>query len=216
MVSTPAGLALGVAAYRVRDQVSAWLSLGFPAVQQVSTSGRGPIEVIEPRPFSFAWDPLPFPRGRSGSQGSRSSRAPVSMDRPSATSLVHQAGQHLWGRVAGLNRATSCALRSDVHEEASVKTGARRSRDFPDIHSASSATAERHERVCGRFHSIPRRRNAPCRTPGYDLSPAQLVPVSRAFRMAAALRFDVLSPSAGSTAMRRSAAAPGDQTVAVV
>src|SRR5262245_27949699 len=28
----------------------------------------------------------------------------------------------------------SSALRSDVHEEASVKTGARRSRDFPDIH----------------------------------------------------------------------------------
>ena len=29
-------------------------------------------------------------------------------------------------------------LRSDVHEEASVKTGARRWRDFPDIYSASS------------------------------------------------------------------------------
>ena len=34
---------------------------------------------------------------------------------------------------------------SDIHEEASVKTGARRARDFPDIHSASSAVAERHE-----------------------------------------------------------------------
>ena len=36
-------------------------------------------------------------------------------------------------------------LRSDIHEEVSVKTGARRARDFPDIHSASSAAAERHE-----------------------------------------------------------------------
>jgi hypothetical protein len=34
-----------------------------------------------------------------------------------------------------------CARRSDVHEEASVKTGARRLRDFPDIHSALSAWA---------------------------------------------------------------------------
>src|SRR5215471_9725570 len=66
----------------------------------------------------------------------------------------------------------SRALRSDVHEEASVKTGARRLRDFPDIHSASSAWAERHARVCGRSHSIPRRRDAPRRTSGCDLSPA--------------------------------------------
>jgi hypothetical protein len=66
----------------------------------------------------------------------------------------------------------SCARQSDVHEEASVKTGARRWRDFPDIHSASSATAECHERVCGRSHSIPRRRDAPRRTSGCDLSPA--------------------------------------------
>jgi hypothetical protein len=35
-------------------------------------------------------------------------------------------------------------LRSDIHEEASVKTGARRLRDFPDIHSASAAQAARH------------------------------------------------------------------------
>src|SRR5215207_3881885 len=62
--------------------------------------------------------------------------------------------------------------RSDVHEEASVKTGARRLRDFPDIHSASSAMAERHERVCGRPHSLPRRRDAPRRTSGCDLGPA--------------------------------------------
>jgi hypothetical protein len=33
-------------------------------------------------------------------------------------------------------------------------------RDFPDIHSASSATAERQERVCGRSHSTPQRRDA--------------------------------------------------------
>jgi hypothetical protein len=30
-------------------------------------------------------------------------------------------------------------LRSDIHEEGSVKIGARRARNFPDIHSASSA-----------------------------------------------------------------------------
>jgi hypothetical protein len=35
--------------------------------------------------------------------------------------------------------------RSDIHEEASVKAGARRAREFPNIHSASSADAERHE-----------------------------------------------------------------------
>ena len=33
-----------------------------------------------------------------------------------------------------------------IHEGASVKTGARRARDCPDIHPASSAAAERHER----------------------------------------------------------------------
>jgi hypothetical protein len=60
-------------------------------------------------------------------------------------------------------------LRSDVHEEASVKTGARRLRDFPDIPSASSARAERQERVCGRSHSLPRRRDAARRTSGCDL-----------------------------------------------
>jgi len=64
------------------------------------------------------------------------------------------------------------ALRSDIHEEPPVKTGARRSRDFPDIHSASSAAAERHERVCGCSHSHQRRRNAPCRASGCNLSPA--------------------------------------------
>jgi hypothetical protein len=101
LVSTPAGLALGVAAYRVRDQVFAPLSLGFPAVRPASTSGRGSIVVMEPRPFPFGYDPLPFPRGRSGSQGSRSSRTSVSMARPSATELVHQREQGLRVRVAG-------------------------------------------------------------------------------------------------------------------
>src|SRR5262245_15518309 len=38
------------------------------------------------------------------------------------------------------------ALRTDIHEEASVKTGARRVRDCPDIHPASAANAARHER----------------------------------------------------------------------
>src|SRR5262244_822858 len=49
---------------------------------------------------------------------------------------------------------------------------ARRARDYPDIHSASSALAERHETVCGCSHSHQRRRTAPCRTPGCNLSPA--------------------------------------------
>src|SRR5215471_3975317 len=62
--------------------------------------------------------------------------------------------------------------RSAIHEEASVKTGARRLRDCPDIHSASAAQAERHEKVCGCSHSHQRRRIAPCRTPGCNLSPA--------------------------------------------
>jgi hypothetical protein len=64
------------------------------------------------------------------------------------------------------------ARRSDIHEEASVKAGARRSRDFTDIHSASSAMAGRHEQVCGRSHSTPRRRDAPRGTSGCGLGPA--------------------------------------------
>jgi hypothetical protein len=73
------------------------------------------------------------------------------------------------GRPAGPAVRTD---RPDIHDEACVKTGARRLRDFPDIHSASSVLAERHENVCGRSHSIPRRRDAPRRTSGYDLGPA--------------------------------------------
>jgi hypothetical protein len=70
------------------------------------------------------------------------------------------------------NRDPRCARRSDVHEETPVKTGARLLRNFPDIHSASSTMAERQETLCGRSPSIPRRRNAPRRTSGCDLSPA--------------------------------------------
>src|SRR5262245_16189539 len=58
------------------------------------------------------------------------------------------------------------AHRSDIHEEAFVKTGARRARDFPEIHSASAATATRHEKLYGCPHSHQRRRSAPCRTQG--------------------------------------------------
>jgi hypothetical protein len=70
------------------------------------------------------------------------------------------------------NESSVYIRRSDIHEEASVKTGARRLRDFPDIHSASSAMTERQERVFGRPHSTPRRRDAPRRTSGCDLGPA--------------------------------------------
>jgi hypothetical protein len=38
------------------------------------------------------------------------------------------------------------ALKSDIHEGASVKAGARRVRDSPNIHSASPAQAGRHEK----------------------------------------------------------------------
>jgi hypothetical protein len=69
-------------------------------------------------------------------------------------------------------RATPFARRSDIHEGVFVKTGARRARDYPNIHSASSALAERHETLCGRSHSHRRRRTAPCRASGCDLSPA--------------------------------------------
>src|SRR5215475_13803231 len=102
------------------------------------------------------------------------------MPAPTASSAGYTAGFGVVGcepnrvpvRLSGLVLEWSCALWSDVHEEASVKPGARRLRDFPDIHSASSAKAERHERVCGRSHSTPRRRIAPRRTSGCDLSPA--------------------------------------------
>jgi hypothetical protein len=46
-----------------------------------------------------------------------------------------------------VHRVRRCTRRIDVHEGASVKTGARRSRDFPDVHSAPSAVAERDEGV---------------------------------------------------------------------
>src|SRR5262249_455125 len=88
--------------------------------------------------------------------------------RPSGINAGGGAGQltsvRLW--------RSSCTRRADIHEEASVKPRARRNRDFPDIHSASSAFAERHEKVCGCSHSHQRRRTAPCRTPGCNLSPA--------------------------------------------
>jgi hypothetical protein len=45
----------------------------------------------------------------------------------------------------GTNTSVARFGPTSIHEEASVKTGARRSRDYPDIHSASSADAERHE-----------------------------------------------------------------------
>src|SRR5262249_49575853 len=78
-----------------------------------------------------------------------------------------------FGLIARWAQGSLCnLLRSDIHEEASVKTRARRLRDYPDIHSASAAQAARHERVCGCPHSHQRRRTAPCRTPGCNLSPA--------------------------------------------
>jgi len=39
----------------------------------------------------------------------------------------------------GPQAMSRCAHRSDIHEEPSVKTRARRLRNFPNIHSASSA-----------------------------------------------------------------------------
>jgi methyl-accepting chemotaxis protein len=42
-------------------------------------------------------------------------------------------------------RALLWELRSNIHEEAFVKAGARRVRAFPNIHSASPTAAGRHE-----------------------------------------------------------------------
>ena len=92
-----------------------------------------------------------------------------------------QFGRHrllLFSRPIATESSSPCLRRSDIHEEASVKTGARRSRDYPDIHSASPAIAERHERECGCSHLHQRRCVAPWRTPGCNLSPALDLDVS--------------------------------------
>src|SRR5262249_47374116 len=60
------------------------------------------------------------------------------------TPAVHEQARHDAPTVRG--GRMSCVLRSDIHEGAAVKAGARRVRDFPDIHSASPAAAGRHER----------------------------------------------------------------------
>jgi hypothetical protein len=70
-----------------------------------------------------------------------------------ATSVDSCRGQGGWlpfrspGRIGSGTLARE--LPSDIYEETSVKTGARRSRDYPGIYSASSAIAERHERERG-------------------------------------------------------------------
>jgi len=74
-------------------------------------------------------------------------------------------------RVAGSDFSVTCSGPPSMRKPLS-RPGARRVRDFPDIHSASSANTERHEKVCGCSHSHRRRRNAPWRIPGCDLSPA--------------------------------------------
>src|SRR5262245_33483082 len=122
-------------------------------------------------PSAWPWPPPAVPAGRRPATGSSpqprttADRAPASTEVPWVLRVTKRQSKETW-----VNREEW--LRSDVHEEASVKTGARRLRDFPDIHSASSAWAERHARVCGRSHSIPRRRHAPRRTSGCDLGPA--------------------------------------------
>src|SRR5260370_663557 len=68
--------------------------------------------------------------------------------------------------------ATPALTRSDRHWGASVTTRARPARDIPATHRASDAEAEREKTVLGCSHSHQRRRNAPCRTPGCNLSPA--------------------------------------------
>jgi hypothetical protein len=66
-------------------------------------------------------------------------------------------------------RPPTTSRRSDIHEEASVKAGARRVRGFPDIPSASATAAGRHETSAVGSHSHRRRGSTPCRTLGWDL-----------------------------------------------
>src|ERR1043165_747103 len=62
--------------------------------------------------------------------------------------------------------------RVGLHEEASVKTKSKTITGLPRHPFGIIRVAERHERICGCSHSHQRRRNAPCRTPGCNLSPA--------------------------------------------
>ena len=59
-----------------------------------------------------------------------------------------------------------------VHEETSVKTKSKTITGLPRHPFGIIRVAERHERICGCSHSHQRRRIAPCRTPGCNLSPA--------------------------------------------
>jgi hypothetical protein len=61
------------------------------------------------------------------------------------TELLGTAEPGLQARSTSAVTETLACVGSDIHEEASVKTGARRARNFPDIHSASSVVTERHE-----------------------------------------------------------------------
>src|SRR5262249_55586201 len=117
-----------------------------------------------------------------------------------------------WSVYPTWRETSCCAFRSDIHEGASVKTGARRVRDFPNIHPASPASAGRHETVSGRSHSRQRRRSAPCRTPGCDLSPAldldqsSCRPASRPLVLFAAVRRRFMPP-----AHREASGGPGGE-----
>jgi hypothetical protein len=111
------------------------------------------------------YGPVGSHEGNSGESRSPKPGSHAGRDRP----------EPRWSRRprAGRGRSThrTNLRRFDVHEEASVKTGARRWRDFPDIPSASSASTERHERIFGSSHSLSRRHAAPRRTSAWDLGP---------------------------------------------
>ena len=76
------------------------------------------------------------------------------------------------GSLAQRQAPQSCALRSVNLKEVCQDQKQDDHGTSQTSHSASSVKAERHESVCGFSHSHQRRRNAPCRTPGCNLSPA--------------------------------------------
>ena len=65
----------------------------------------------------------------------------------------------------------TCVCVCAIHEEASVKTVVRRTRNYPTIHPASLALARRHKTNYGDSHSLSRHRIAPWHTSGCHLNP---------------------------------------------
>ena len=80
-------------------------------------NGRDSMAYVEPRPFRFGDDPLPFPRPL-WEPGARSIQTSSPKGSPSATQVVQQGEADWQVRLAGENRTTSCALRCETHRPA--------------------------------------------------------------------------------------------------